>query len=439
MALRTLWDSPLLAPLARAALRVGVEVELFGSVAGRALLFDAAKAPPRDLFELAEHVADIDLGHNGPPSVTPLLEEAIASEVPMAPWFRWSIVDREGLTQHDLLDRFNVHVPLRRMRLGTRPLADPETTEQLIARLLEGNVEIISTGSFADSPRAGFDTECSAVLLSIDASLDVLEAQLRAELPLRLIANRDRIRSIMRDGVGRLNSLPRAGREVAMRRLWYRLAGTGLRVSPSLFDEVVRYFGLEPLVAMLEQSGYPAAALGTAGKRPVVVSAYISEGVFRTPTVGGLNDGFGDWGGPFDELLSLASFDAADAPESEPIRLAAGNSVIAAIRRMPIHRGVSPSSGGWGPLAQDFIHIGLPVPDLARALRADRITAVVIGHGRGGTAVLPAFAQVSTALPIPYSRLDTPWWSPQRCTVRINLAGLVAEMIDVFLVQGDEE
>ncbi len=47
MALRTLWDSPHLAPLARAAEKADVEVELFGSVATRALLFDAIGVAPK--------------------------------------------------------------------------------------------------------------------------------------------------------------------------------------------------------------------------------------------------------------------------------------------------------------------------------------------------------------------------------------------------------
>jgi hypothetical protein len=148
MTLKTVSDSPALLPLARAAERVGVDIVLFGSVVTRSMLLDAAKAEPPDLFALAEHVADIDLAHTGPASVTPLLRAAIADLVPMAPWFRWSIVDRQGLTQIDKLGQFNINVPLRQLRLSTQPPREGDNSEELLQRALDGDVEIVPNERF---------------------------------------------------------------------------------------------------------------------------------------------------------------------------------------------------------------------------------------------------------------------------------------------------
>src|SRR5277367_1854152 len=165
MALRTLSDSSVLAPLARAAERAGVDVVLFGSVAARALLMDAAKIEPRSMFELAEHVSDIDLAHTGPPSATALLQATIAEQMPTAPWFRWSIVDRDRLALLDRLRSFNIGVPLRQLRLGSQPFGDGDITATLLERALDGQVGIFDNEAFRSSPRSGYDTEASAVLL----------------------------------------------------------------------------------------------------------------------------------------------------------------------------------------------------------------------------------------------------------------------------------
>jgi hypothetical protein len=127
--------------------------------------------------------------------------------------------------------------------------------------------------------------------------------------------------------------------------------------------------------------------------------------------------------------------------EPQPIELSEGNEMIAAIRSIPVRQGYSSSSIPRGPLAQEFIHIGLSAP--GRELHGptpDKLTAIVVGYGSDGPSLLPAFASVSTALPIEptdaFART-----TPARCTIRLNLAGMLGgtENLDVFLLKDNLE
>lgn len=440
MVLRSLQDSPTLMPLARAAKRAGVELELFGSVATRAFLFDAAKAPERDLFELAEHVADVDLRHTGPPSATERLRRAIAVELPMANWFRWSITDREQAAEAERLRAFNIGLPLRELRLGTEPADDTDAVYQLLFRALDGDIEIIPNDRFSASPRASRDTEATAALIYIDAAVDVLETQYRARRPYRPGVDL-RTSELASRGLDRLRDLQGAARGAALRRLWYRLAGTAVRISPELFEAAANFFDLEPLIGLLDAEGFPARLLGQESDRVTAISAYLADGNYRVPVSVAADNLYADWTGLLNADLARSTMGALPDDATAPIELGRGNDVMAAIRSIPLRKGVSPSSIGAGPLIEDFFHLSMPFPSAAGSTNVEQLTAIVVGRGPEGPTLLPAFASVSRALP-DWLRADGPdEVNGRRITIRFNLAGMVSDEteIDVFLVRADSE
>lgn len=433
MSLNTLWDSPVLAPIARAAARTGVELELLGSVATRAMLFDIAQTPALSLFDLAEHVSDIDLGHSGTAAVTTALRTAIAEEVPMAPWFRWSIMDRGGLAQFNRLQQFNINVPLRQIRLGTRHQDGTDNTRRLLLQALAGKVEIFPNDAFFASPRSAFDTQASAALLHIDAILDVFDTQRRSGRPL-IFDGDTKTAELVKTGVARLEALSPMGRNAALRRLWYRLAGMALRMSPDLFDAAVNFFKLEPLLEVLKNAGFPANFFGRSHMRPILISAQLGNGAFRTKLDLDTGDYSTDAERSLDEVLRKIP-----APGNAlPLVLAPGSKAIAAIKSLQLHQGHSPSSVKAGPLAEEFVHVGLPISSQADPLDVDRLTAVVIGYDKTGAAILPVFASVSAGLDPSPIAFDSTARAPKRYTIRINLAQSAANIdeIDIFLVKG---
>lgn len=441
MALTRLQESSVLAPIARAAEHVGVDAVLFGSVACRALLFDAAGVPAKDFFELAEHAADIDIGHTGPSYLTGRFAEEIASRMTLAPWFRWSIVDRDGLAAQNSLAGFNIGVPLRQLRLGTQRLFDPRETRGLLRRALDGNIDLIRNPRFDQSPRSAFDTPASAVLVYVDAAIDVLQTYLR-RAPRKSLGGpgqRDPAMDLAAEGVRRLKEMAEPDRRQALRRLWYRLAGSAIRVSPSVFALAVDYFGLYPIVEVLEQAGYPASRLSERSAIPIL-SPYLGNGHYRMPTMMDTVDPSRDWNGALQTALQeMAAPSWFDDP-SDPIVLAPGNDVISGLRGIPIEKGESPSSRSLSHEGQEFFHLSMPLPDDRPDLHSASLTAVAIGHSFEGSSLIPAYASVSTALPWPFDR-DPEWTHGGRCTVRISLPGLGKHFskVDVYLLRSKME
>lgn len=442
MALLRLQDSPVLEPLARAARNLNVEAVLFGSVASRALLFDAAGARAKNLFELAEHTSDIDIGHTGPPSLTPKFAEAIASLMPLAPWFRWSIVDQGGLAALDNIASFNVGIPVRRLQLGTKRLPDPDQTSELLRRALEGELDLVPNPRFDGSPRSQFDSEATAVLVYVDAAIDVLQAYLRRPRLRRFggPGQRNPAADLVEKGIRRLEQMDDIQRSMAARRLWYRLAGSAVRVSQSVFQRAIEFFGLQPIIKFLDRSGYPATTLAE-GKGIPIISAYLGEGHYRMPTVVFNEDETRDWNSSLGSILEDISRSQHSADKEDPIVLAPGNDVIGGLTGIPVKKGVSPSSQPLGSSNQEFFHISLPLRVGLPRLNSTNMTAVVVGHREDGPVLLPAFASVSTAMPWPFHhRADDPFDS-RRCTIRTSLSELADPIskIDVFLIRGVAE
>src|SRR5262249_1824528 len=120
------------------------------------------------------------------------------------------------------------------------------------------------------------------------------------------------------------------------------------------------------------------------------------------------------------------------------IEIASDNTVLAAIQHIPLNQGDAPSSPSVGPLGQEFVHISIPMQGRQlEGLRPDLLTALVVAHGINGHALLPTFASVSTSLPLDRSQESpNPLSQRSRCTVRINLSGIVEgfENMDVLLV-----
>lgn len=442
MALRTLHDSPVLAPLVRAAESVGVEAVLFGSVASRALLFDAAGAPAGDLFELAEHVADIDIGHTGPADLTPRFADAIFSMVPLAPWFRWSIVDRNGLAAMENLAHFNVGVPLRQLRLGTRRLFDPAETRKLLRRALRGDIDLLANERFDESPRSTFDSEAAAVLVYVDAAVDVLQTYLRAPRLWtgRGPGQRSPAGNLVVSGVDRIRNMNEPERGWALRRLWYRFTGSALRVLPPIFQEATAYFGLEPILSVLDDAGYPASRL-LEGRGVAIVSAHLGDGTYRMPQM--VSDGAtrDDWNSALGSALTDLSHPSPSDPVSDPIRLAPGNDVVGGLLGIPVTKGLSASSRPEGAHKLEFFHVSLDLPRNLPTLSSANLTAIVIGHGAESSSLLSAYASVSTAMPWPSDDNAKGVREPGRCTVRIGLLDLEAQYqnLDVFLLHGASE
>jgi hypothetical protein len=213
-------------------------------------------------------------------------------------------------------------------------------------------------------------------------------------------------------------------------------------MSPWLFDRTRNFFGLGDLLEAMGRAGYPVASFGNDAYSPLLVSASLGNGEFRVPfTVAGENS-FGERRGWLDAALSGLSVQlSTDVTVPDFIELGHGNNVIAAVRAIPVRHGSSPSSISKGPLAQEFIHIGLtPMGGELDGITPDKLTAIVVGHQSEGLSLLPAFASVSMALPIKagLSPDDNVWPSSTRCTIRLNMAGMLdsIDKLDVFLVKG---
>lgn len=439
MALRKLQDSPILAPLARAAARVNLEIRLFGSVASRALLFDTAKIRVRDLFELVEHVSAIDIVHNGPARMTPQLELAILREVPTASWFRWTIRDREQMAEHNLQENFDIDVPLRRLTLGTRSYENVEWTENLLSRALRGDFEILPNDRFSTPPRAGSVTGAYAGLLYIDVAIDVLEAQIRASLQ-TFAPPSFPARQLIEDGVSRIIELPQSQRKVAMRRLWYRLASLAARVPPSFFETITDYFGLHGLLRLLVEYGFPVDSFKQGAMQPILISSYVGDEKFRAPLSGRVEDriGTGSPGEALNDCLISMSSEGSEG-DADPFRLGSGNDVIGAVRSISLHSDKAFTSRSSHHLQQDFLHISIPIPNDMQSVTAEQLAAIVIGYNQHGPALLPVFAVASVAKYPSHPWPDRGHKAVGRCTIRLNLAGQTEGFtkIDVYLVRED--
>lgn len=438
MTIATLWDSPVLAPIAEAGLAVGLNVTLFGSVASRALLWSEASIKAKSLFDLAPHLSDIDLAHDGPPSSTVALRAALEAIVPMAPWFRWSVVDRKGLAEIDRLVPTNIRVPLRELRLGTLPQGQIEKTANVIQRALEGEVDIVGNEAFNNSPRADKDTETSAALIYLHAFLDVNECLSKQENAVQPEVSR-KLYDIMEQGHTRLSRLSESGRALALQRLWYLFSGLEMRLpGASLLFEDWFALPLHSLFHDLGAAGYPAAAFSTKEQAPLLVSSRLDTGQFRTPfRVEGGN--FGDRDDELGELLNLS----IGKDDSGLVELADGNTAIAAIRSIELRKGNSPSSVATGPLAQEFVHIRLPAANGELTdVAPERLTPLVFGFNDNGAIMIPANASVYTPAPHQFSSWPLPFPhgpDPETCTIRLDLSAMPSDCqrMNVMLVKGD--
>lgn len=433
MALRTLYDSPVLEPIARAAEKVGLEAFLRGGVASRAMLFDAAGVPAKDLFELVEHAAVIEIGHNGTADRTPDLEGAIAAMVPLSPWFRWSIMDQDGLAAIEERQRGRFEVPLRQLRLGMHRPRPPSGTVRLLRRALRGQIDLRSPefdAYYLTTPLS----LVSVVLVYVDAAFDVIQADLRRRPPVWSGPGQSApSANMVRAAVSRFDELDRFERMLSLRRLWYRFASSALRLSTDLLQSAVEHFGLGPLLALLDDSGYPAFRL-VAGDGVPIISAYSDDEGFLAPLMMDDEADSVDWPSAFKH--ALADVDASSYFD-DPIRLAPGNLVVSGLRAIPIRKGPGASSRSKIGLPQEFLHLALRMTDAPKIVDPRDLTTVILGHGRDGSSLLTGFGSASIPMERPIDGFVSR--SAQRCTVRVNLLELHedVDVIDVFLVRRD--
>lgn len=436
MALRTLYDSPVLEPIARAAERVGLEAFLLGGTASRAMLFDAAGVPAQDLFELAEHAAVIEIGHSGSADRTPDLAAAIAATVPLSPWFRWSIMDEACLAAIESGRSGRFEVPLRQLRLGMHRPRSSSGTVRLLRRALRGRIDLGSPELDASYPTTPLSL-ASAVLVYVDAAFDVIQADLRRRPPTWSGPGQSApSANMVRAAVSRFDELDRFERMSSLRRLWYRFASSALRLSEDLLQSAVEHFGLGPLVALLDESGYPAFRL-VAGDGVPIIAAYSDDEVFRTPLMMDDEPDSVDWPSAFKQTLADVDASSYGRGFYDPITLAPGNLVVGGLRAIPIGRGLGPSSRSAIGLPQEFLHLALRMTNASILVDPRDLTAVVLGHGRDGSSLLAGVGSAS----VPMKRPRDGYVSrpAQRCTVRVNLLELHddVDVIDVFLVRRD--
>lgn len=437
MALRTLYDSPVLEPLARAAESIGVEAVLLGSVASRALLFDAAGVPARDLFDLTEHAADIEIAHSGPAERTADFANAIAATMPLAPWFKWSIMDADGLASINGRRGAGFEVPLRQFRLGMRPSKPSRAAGRLLRRALRGEIDLLPPefdSSFSTVPA----DQASAVLEYVDAACDVIQTDMRRRP--RSISGPGQgayASALMSKAVSGLERLDGFERTVALQQLWCRFAGSALRLPDNLFQSAAEYFGLDPLVTLLEESGYPALRLLTGDGVPII-SACLDDNGFRMPLMMADEGSSVDWPSVFKRALADVDAPSSYSRYDDPIRLASGNRVVGGVKFIPISKGWKDPSSGKNGSPQEFFYLSVRLDEAAGHVDARDLTAVTFGHNHEGSHLLASFASASNPLQWPYGGYHSSGPS-QRYTIRVNLLELQPDVdaIDVFLMRGD--
>jgi hypothetical protein len=389
------------------------------------------------LFDIASHMSDIDLGHSGPRWKSPILRAAIESLVPMAPWFRWSIYDRDQMRYLENYKETNIRVPLREIQLGMSP-SSSEDSRQILEDALRGRIVLLNSGAFHRSPRAYFDSEASAALTYIDSMLDLIDLKIisSAEHENQILAP---VFGIIDTGIRRLNEMKGTNRDLAMRRLWYLFSRSAARMGPvslwNLLDREER--SLWSLVHTLDTAGYPASIFTAKSGNAVLISNYLHSGDFRLPLQVGTvrSDGCNEF---LAELLRTAFPTGA----TEQVVLAEGNSAISAVTGIEVRRGASPSAISMPPLVQEFAHIVLPLPGVSASAPAAELTAVTFGHSSDGVELLPQFAAVYSNEIRMASRTQDQSYSdfPYACTFRLNLTDAVSDYseIDVIIIRSTE-
>lgn len=444
MTILTLHDVPVLEPLAHVADELATDLVLFGSVASRIALRDQFEVPVQSLFDVAEHISDIDVAHLGPPGQTKRVRAAIAEHVPMASWLRWSVIDRTEFWRRTALAHYNWKVPLRSARIGSAP----SLTNLSVLSNIRQAAQFAENRLFDSSPRASYDTEAAALFLHLDGLIDLAEVGRLPGSDFASSINIGTVQSAVRAATQRIERLSMAAeigdelrRNAAIRRLWYRLASVAFRLSPLAFRDLIERAGLSEFLEFLDRAfkGGGFQRLLRGGK-PVVISAAQDpwRNDFRLPPAPTIEDD------PFrvsDEELneqlrrSFAKRERSLA-STEPVELADGNHVVAAIRNVPVNRGFSRSTPKGRSLPEEFVHISLPMHAWqVNAFPVERLTAVAFGLHDGDVNLLPAYASVSKSIELP---IDEPqpcpelsdgfMGSPGRWTIRLNLPGALNEI-----------
>jgi hypothetical protein len=453
MGISSLYEIPAFSPLEHVAAACGVELRLFGSTATRVALCDQSDEDlnSKTLFDLAGFASDIDLSHCGPASLAPEIRSQILKYVPFAPWFRWSIIGGKEQEALDEQSQFNATIPLRRITISSHyagGIADPSGALEEAGRQ---KVSFKRNAMFMHSPRAKryFDTEASGVLLFMDAALDFLEYQKIDPISRspKVTGIEEALKSTIEffDGDSTAHQ-----RNLALRRLWYRLAATALRAGP---DQLKTWLSLLKLDEL--ESKVLTAAFGDAITRlseenpnsPIIVSSAIADEEFRVP----LNHRFGiTFGGEaeavLDEILSALTTSADSLPfksgflanSNKKFALCGDIKLLAAIHDVQSKAGKPLCATNPSLWMDDFVHIGIDIPEnVANATNMDpkKMGAIVVGrrqsNSKSDTFVVPAFAMVSKSI----------GGNNRRLTIRLNFGRSCCARtmtISVFLVSWDQ-
>ena len=237
-------------------------------------------------------------------------------------------------------------------------------------------------------------------------------------------------------GLKRLAEIRSDQANLAARRIWYRFAALAMRgqFGPDELSSGMRFF-LDYVTEMPFRSGYSDAidALRRDPLRPFALSAATVGGGFRFDPAWEHKVETGE--------TAYATFRRSAnmiAGGDEPYKLANGDKILSGITDLRVRRGDVPSEAVVGALAQEFLHVSVDIEDTAPYLQED-LTAMVIGHGPRGSALLPAFVIVSKAA-LSYMSINGCCPMGNRTTIRLNLARMLDDIdrIDVFLVGREE-
>lgn len=392
--IHSLFDIPAFSPLEEFAAHHRITLSLRGSVASRVLLRATATPPQRlELFDLTPFMSDIDLVHSGLPELTPALRETIELSIPFAPWFRWSVVSRREHSVYEAQMRHNALLPLRLIEIGSDPQRGVQDPYRAVDDAHLGIVRFERRPTFPQSPLglAGRDFEATGALLLLDAIAD-LDA-------LGIEVKHDRfhgLQEVAEATLAALDSRPHASYEQAFRRLWYRLAGTALRLGAEFRHQIGRLPGWNPLLDRLAEypEFRPLLKRESEGSSPqiVAVSSYLGPGRFRLPRYP--NAQVLDSTRAQEEFAKILDEISASPSETGAgrVRLGATQRIVGGIMGFILNRGHAGSVGSGWAFGQEFIHLSIRDHSLSATMDSGNLSALFVLRNKGGARLLPGIA-----------------------------------------------
>ena len=425
--------------LSRVATRFGVTFTLLGSCATRAALMDlAGRLESASLFDLAPNLGDIDLVHPGPPGENPLIREAISWELPLAHWFRFSLLSATEHSVFRVQRSSNCSIPLREIEIGEKGILDPADA---LREVYPSAVSFKRNAEFAKSPLAanGLDREATAVPLFLDSALDA-STIIGTSFSIAP-GSEEQMREAV-ESLATLSSLEAKKRGAVQSRIWYRMMQFALRIGPVRFGELRQIAPINRLLTALPSDLAQKFDFGI--DDVIVVSSALEGTTFRANA--STNTRFL----PAEDATQLwkSAGQSLTPRHSRPFELGSGQRLVGAIQGVQIVSGEAASSeqvvaaGVLRPrhsspqhfyVGEEFIHVAFRQPAEIQDIALEDLSAFIVGRERDSDEVhlIGCFATVDRSHG-PNSRL---------LTLRLGLGSTeVSELreMDVFLVAWEE-